>query len=100
MAVRIEVQLRRTESELRAVGAENPDVVARWGNVSALGFATSEDSSALKGLSSQDIAALPSSTVQAMQDDEMCSICVDSFVEGDCVRCLDQCGHKFHQSCI
>merc|ERR1712187_641855 len=95
MAVRTEAQLRKNEAELRAVVTDHGDVVARWGHVSA-----SEDPTALKGMSSQDIASLPSSTIQATQDDDICSICVDSFVEGDCVRCLDTCGHKFHQSGI
>jgi len=100
-AIRIEVQLRRTEAELRVLEVDS-DVIARWGRVSMLGSFTSlEDSPQLKGLSAQEIASLPSSRVEMTPgDDEVCSICVDSFAEGDCVRCLNTCGHTFHQSCI
>merc|ERR1712151_54745 len=100
MAIRIEVRLRKTESELRAVASDNADVVARWGHVSSLGARDSEETSRFNGLSSPDIAALSSSTLQQTPEGEVCSICVDSFAAGDCVRCLDSCGHMFHQSCI
>lgn len=100
MAARIEVQLRKAEAELHAVAADNADVVARWGHVSSLGVTYSENSPQLNGLSSQDIASLPSSTLQTTPHDDICSICVDSFAAGDCVRRLNSCGHTFHQSCI
>merc|ERR1712048_348462 len=75
LAVRMEVHLRKTEAELHAVATNNADVVARWGQVRALEFTYTEDSSQLKGLSSQDIASLPSSTVHMTpDDDEVCSI--------------------------
>merc|ERR1712187_22241 len=100
LAIRMEAQLRKMEAELHAVAANNTDVVARWGLVSASGRTYTEGSSQLKGLSSQEIASLPSSTLQATPDDEVCSICVDTFAAGDCVRSLSSCGHTFHQSCI
>jgi len=100
MAVRFEIQNRRLEAELCAV--ESPDVVARWGRVSALRSVTSwDDAPQFKGLSSQEIASLPSSRVETQSgDDEICSICVDGFEAGDRVRTLSACGHTFHQSCI
>jgi len=98
MALRTEMQHRRVEAELRAL--ESPEVLARWG-ASALSVTSMEGAPELKGLSSQEIASLPSNTWEAVSgEDEVCSICVDSFETGDCVRCLSACGHTYHQSCI
>merc|ERR1712187_740576 len=97
MALRNEMQHRRVEIELRAL--ESPEVLARWG-ATALSV-TSLEAPELKGLSSEEIASLPSSTWETVSgEDEVCSICVDSFETGDCVRSLSACGHTFHQSCI
>jgi len=98
MALRNEMQHRRVEAELRAL--ESPEVLARWG-ARALSVTSLEGAPELKGLSSEEIASLPSNTWETVSgEDEVCSICVDSFETGDYVRSLSACGHTFHQSCI
>jgi hypothetical protein len=96
----LEGRLRRTEASLRAM--EDPDTVARWGEVSSLPAYTALASNSLGGLSPDQIKALPGSMVSYMQlgEETECSICLTELQQDDFARQLSGCGHTFHRSCI
>lgn len=97
----LERRLRRAEGDLREL--EDPDVLARWGQVSRL-----EHYSALQtpgcGLTAAQILKLPGLKQAVLEDSgeagEECPICLNCVTAGEQVRELELCGHKFHRSCI
>lgn len=96
----LERRLRRTEDDLRAV--EDPDTVARWGQVSQLSGYTALANNSLGGLKPEQIKALPEAPAGMLQlsEDCECSICLNEICAHDTVRQLGSCGHTFHRSCI
>jgi hypothetical protein len=96
----LERRLRRTEGSLRAV--EDPDTLARWGQVSQLSGYTALVNNSLEGLSPEQIKRLPETTADNMflGVESECPICLNDIQAGDAVRQLGNCGHTFHRSCI
>lgn len=96
----LEKRLRRTESSLRAV--EDPDTLARWGQVSQLPGYTSLANNSLVGMTPEQIKELPETCASEafVAEASECPICLLDFSPGDAVRRLDGCGHAFHRSCI
>lgn len=96
----LERRLRQTENSLRAM--EDPDTLARWGQVSQLEGYTSLANNSLGGLTPDEIKTLPESTPSAMGLDESseCSICLNELCPNDSVRQLNSCSHTFHKCCI
>lgn len=60
------------------------------------------------GLKREDVVALPVSTYVAspspsreqVSGPEGCSICLSEFADGERIRVLPVCGHRFHVACI
>jgi len=96
----LEIRLRRTEDSLRAI--EDPDTVARWGQVSQISDYTDLMNNTLQGLSPDQIKELPEAIAGMLElgEDSECSICLNELQAPDCVRQLGSCGHTFHRSCI
>jgi len=103
----LERRVRRAETNLRAI--EDPDVRARWGNVSQLSdFWSMPGLPGAKegGLTPAEILALPCTTVK-QRDVEAepvecieCSICLNEVEADENVRHLPTCHHTFHKACI
>jgi len=96
----LEGRLRRTEASLRSI--EDPDTIARWGQVSQLPGYTALENNSLGGLTPDQIKALPealASTVELCEEPD-CPICLNCLEPNDVVRQLGTCSHTFHRSCI
>lgn len=96
----LERRVRRAEGSLRSL--ENPDMLARWGQVSQLSDYTALQNNSLGGLTPEQIKELPevqASSVDLGEESE-CSICLVELRPEDGVRQLGVCGHTFHCSCI
>ncbi|CAI0401527.1 unnamed protein product [Linum tenue] len=56
------------------------------------------------GLKKKEVVALPTSTYTVGGGDSSsasgCAICLAEFLEGDSIRLLPQCNHRFHVGCI
>jgi len=86
---------QRAETDLRLI--QDDDTRSRWGNITANSFGLAP----LLGLTAKEISALPMQSVHPAEcQDHECSICICTFQEGDAVRQLPICGHKFHKGCI
>jgi len=99
----LEKRLQRTEGELRQL--EDPDTVARWGNVSQLqGYTSMPTTLRGQGLSPSQILGLAGVSVAPVQsanaEESECPICLNAIKAGDQVRQLAGCSHSFHRSCI
>lgn len=97
----LERRLRRAEGDLRQL--EDPELLARWGQVSHLqSFTSLPVLQGEVGLTPLEIATLPPPRLYSAQSDseQECSVCLSALRDGDSVRELDQCGHAFHRSCI
>jgi len=97
----LERRLRRAEGELRQL--EDPDLLARWGQVSRLqGYTAMPSLPGGEGLSPSQINALPGANSRAADGatEEECPICLNAIRPGDQVRELSGCSHCFHRSCI
>lgn len=98
MACVLERRVRKAEQRLREI--ENGDVTSRWGNVSQLpGYSALSGGGLDGGLAPAEISSLPAA-IAAGESETECAICLCEVQEGDKIRCLDACGHTFHQSCI
>jgi len=53
-----------------------------------------------EGISDKNFDSLPSSTYQKKQCEEMCSICIEEFHEGEELKMMPECKHTFHHNCI
>jgi len=96
----LERRLRRTEDSLREI--EDPETLARWGQVSRLPGYTALANNSLEGLDPKQIKKLPevrASEVDLGEEFE-CSICLTELRPNDAVRQLAGCKHTFHRSCI
>eukprot|EP00427_Karlodinium_veneficum_P034870 CAMPEP_0169293164 /NCGR_PEP_ID=MMETSP1016-20121227/63137_1 /TAXON_ID=342587 /ORGANISM="Karlodinium micrum, Strain CCMP2283" /LENGTH=233 /DNA_ID=CAMNT_0009383823 /DNA_START=70 /DNA_END=771 /DNA_ORIENTATION=+ len=96
----LERRLRRTEDSLREI--EDPETLARWGQVSHLPGYTALANNSLEGLDPKQIKKLPevrASEVDLGEEFE-CSICLTELRPNDAVRQLAGCKHTFHRSCI
>lgn len=93
-----ELQFILAERTIRAV--ETEESLARWGRVRP--SASRGRSPALKGLQPKRILELTAEihNEQDANSDEPCSICLSEFFEGDEVRKLPGCQHRFHKSCV
>lgn len=111
VALRRERKLRLVEADLRAL--EDPETIERWGVVSQLQSESATSGrfsirgrngrSLRPGLSPAEIKGL-GGIVQATScshdaSDE-CSVCLAEIHVGDTIRCLPNCVHSFHRSCI
>jgi hypothetical protein len=96
----LERHVQRAEGNLRAV--EDPDTLARWGQVSQLAGYTALVNNSLEGLRPDQIKQLPEivATEAFLGEEKECSICLTNLCPGDAVRQLGGCGHTFHRSCI
>jgi len=99
----LERRLSRREESIRAM--EDPDMIARWGQVSDVGDYTSALSTAKwTGLTPDDIKALPECLAcdaePSLGEEYECSICLNEVSSSDAVRKLPNCGHTFHRCCI
>lgn len=106
-----ERKLRLVEADLRAL--EDAETVERWGNVSQL---QSESASSPRftlrgrngrnlrpGLSPAEIGALGGvieASPSSYNDSDECSVCLAELQHGEMLRCLPNCVHSFHRSCI
>lgn len=99
-AKRLQLRVQRTETNL--VEVEDAETVARWGHVSRTAGTRSLAEAAGQGqqggLSPAAIKRLPTEVVAEQLFD--CSICLTDMNPGETVRCLPNCGHKFHKCCI
>lgn len=88
----------RAETDLRLI--QDDDTRSRWGNFTTSSFGLGP-MAPLLGLSAKEISALPMQSLDPAEcPDQECSICICTFQEGDAIRCLPSCGHKFHKGCI
>lgn len=99
----LERQIRAAEGNLREL--EDPDLLARWGQVSQLqNYMAIPIPRGCEGLAAAQIKVLPgASTFQGdaeAQKDADCPICLCALEAGDSVRRLCGCGHTFHRSCV
>lgn len=96
----LERRLRRAEDSFRAI--EDPDTLARWGQVSQLAGYTALANNSLEGLDPQQIKKLPEQFASEVDLGEVheCAICLTDLHPDDCVRQLTNCRHAFHRSCI
>jgi len=86
---------QRAETDLRLI--QDEDTRSRWGNITATSFGLAP----LLGLSAKEIGALPMQSCDPAEcQDQECSICISTFQEGDAIRQLPGCGHRFHKGCI
>eukprot|EP01066_Platyproteum_vivax_P005299 Platyproteum_vivax@DN1672_c0_g1_i1.p1 len=54
-----------------------------------------------RGMKSRHIAALPTFLYEGpSKSQSTCSICIQDYQKGDCIRELEPCGHRFHSTCI
>lgn len=101
-ALRLEWRVRAAEADLRAL--ERPDVLARWGQVSALPDYTALPAEpgpqVARRLRPSQIEALPCCRASAQQVGTECSICLSDVGAGEEVRHLVACGHTYHRACI
>lgn len=98
VAVLLERRLRRMENDLRQI--EDPDVLARWGQVSRVSGFGALPWVAGSGLSPSEIAELPCQEAGASECGEECAVCLSEVQAGDVVRCIPGCGHTYHRACI
>lgn len=90
---------RRQRCDLEQL--EDNDSVSRWGIMSQLqDWASPSTQYHSQGLTPAEISALHGvdESREAVHDD--CSVCLQSFHDGDAVRNLNACGHVFHRACI
>ncbi|KAJ4799091.1 RING-H2 finger protein ATL5B [Rhynchospora pubera] len=52
------------------------------------------------GLKHEDLVALPVAVVGPTCVASGCAICLSDFIDGERIRVLPACGHRFHVSCI
>lgn len=107
-ACRLRKRVRRTEANLRDI--EDDETVSRWGHISrsSEGRSLAEVARAGESLSAAAIRALPCETMgaegaagsESVLGRCECPICLAEIEPGDSLRCLPNCGHKFHRSCI
>lgn len=96
----LERRLQRTETSLREI--EDPETLARWGQVSQLAGYTALANNSLEGLDPKQIKKLPEKRASEVDIGEECecSICLTELNPDDAVRQLPGCKHTFHRSCI
>lgn len=98
----LERRIRRAEGDLRQL--EDPELLARWGQVSRLsGISSLPVLQGEVGLTPSQITSLPGLSVagKGLADvEEECPVCLCALRQGDSVRQLVGCGHTFHRSCI
>lgn len=103
----LERRVRRAEGDLREI--EDDDVRQRWGQVSNLsGYSVLTEAvapTAAGGLTPAAIKALPCEVAggcnrSTSADQCECPICIMEVEQGEMVRYLPGCGHRFHKSCI
>lgn len=99
----LERRVRRAEANILAV--TDSDTLARWGQIGRLAGFRDLEGPVVTGLSPEEIHNLPMITatlsdVERDSDTCECSICINTFEEGEKLRCLPGCGHTFHRTCI
>mmetsp|Transcript_6984 Transcript_6984/g.15926 ORF Transcript_6984/g.15926 Transcript_6984/m.15926 type:complete len:292 (-) Transcript_6984:35-910(-) len=94
----LERRVRNSEAELAAI--EDDDVRERWGQVSQISDYRQLEGGrpSGSGLRPCEIQRLPSHVDTGTGHE--CPICLNNISEGDCARCLPDCNHQFHRSCI
>jgi Ring finger domain len=76
----------------------NPDALSMIGNATAMSADESLDKEQLPK-TNRTSSGGPSSNFTTTTC-TTCSICIDEFVDGECLRLLPRCGHAFHTECI
>ncbi|XP_040377073.1 RING-H2 finger protein ATL80-like [Oryza brachyantha] len=74
----------------------------RWarGAGTAPGSAAANAAAANKGVKKEVLRSLPTITYITDGEAEECAICLVEFEDGETVRVLPQCDHRFHAACI
>jgi hypothetical protein len=108
IAAAVEYRVRKYEGNLRLI--ENEDSIERWGSLNT-GIDVI-DRNVLRhndhGLQPNKILALPCDEYKKLEADRDaeagcqlgCPICLSDFTEGENIRALPGCGHRFHKACI
>lgn len=108
IAADIECRLRRYEENLQVI--EDEDSVERWGRLETDSDIIDRNivRTAERGLQPSKILALPCNEFKDAQCDRDaeagcqlgCPICLSDFADGENIRALPSCGHRFHRACI
>ncbi|CAG9481623.1 zinc finger, C3HC4 type, putative [Plasmodium vivax] len=97
LSLYLEYQARVYERTLMSM--QTNDIFTRWsGNIDMM-----RDYGIFiyrKGLRLKQIESLPYHYIKNVRTESKCSICLNDFQVGECVRTLLLCSHTFHKSCI
>merc|ERR1740139_1209071 len=101
-AWRLRRRVHRTEAN--QLDIEDDEMLRRWGRVRSDGNRTLVDAAGTGAhLSSALIKTLPCQVVSGSEStlgNCECPICLTDMEPGDTIRCLPNCDHTFHRSCI
>jgi len=95
----LERRCQAAERRLEELERGDDEIRARWGSVGRLSSYAELPSEGC-GLDPSRIRQLPEFSATGDDADGECAICLSPFAEGDGLRALSVCGHKYHRACI